>query len=87
MITKNRNQEKGKSGGLVFLIKNNNKDQELKIPMNHQDPHKENCGIKILSGESHMNLNNVYIPPHSSCDSGYTASINQLLNFEVSLIL
>ena len=87
MKNKNRYQEKGKVGAFAVLIKHNVKNQELKIPMNHQDPHIENCGIKILSGENHMNLNNVYIPPPLSCDSGYTASINQLLNFEDSLIL
>ena len=44
-------------------------------------------GIKVTLGETNVNIINAYIPPSSSCDSNYTASISNLLKLEDSIIV
>ena len=53
----------------------------------NDDKHLEVQGIKVTQGETNNNRINTYIPPSSSCDSNYTASISNLLKLEDSIIV
>jgi len=52
-----------------------------------QDPHLEELTISIAMDNTELLISNVYIPPVSSCNSGYTPSWGHLLTGNDSLVL
>jgi hypothetical protein len=50
------------------------------------DNYLEQQAIVIVSGETEITLVNIYIPPVSSCEGGYNASIKHLLHLKDCLI-
>ena len=85
IVQENRPACKGKGGGLAFIIKNTVNYSILNTT--NDDKHLEVQGIKVTLGETNINIINTYIPPSSSCDSNYTASISNLLKLEDSIIV
>ena len=85
IVQENRPACKGKGGGLAFIIKNTVNYSILNTT--NDDKHLEVQGIKVTLGETNVNIINTYIPPSSSCDSNYTASISSLLKLEDSIIV
>ena len=85
LLQENRPACKGKGGGPAFIIKNTVNYSILNTT--NDDKHLEVQGIKVTLGETNVNIINTYIPPSSSCDSNYTASISNLLKLEDSIIV
>lgn len=86
ILRKDRGKNTG--GGLAFILHNSVKYQTVTLPIpGNQDKFLEQQGIIIKSGSSQITLVNLYIPPPSSCEPGYKANIEHLLNLENSIIL
>ena len=81
---------KNKGGGLLMLIRDTIPfvDNTAALPQS-ADPHLEQQGISIaMPNRQQLHINNIYIPPRSSCCAGHNASIAHLLsNNEMSLIV
>ena len=56
-------------------------------PESLSDPHLEELSIKAELGNTKLIISNVYIPPASSCSSGYQSSIERLLTTPDTFIL
>ena len=82
-------RHKNKGGGLLMLIKDTIPfvDNTADLPQS-TDPHLEQQGISItMPNRQQLQIDNIYIPPRSSCSAGHNASIAHLLsNNEMSLI-
>jgi hypothetical protein len=79
-----RRDRNASGGGIAFLIKDNVTYQTVDTPT---DGTMESLGIKIFFANSNVTLINVYIPPTSSCPSGYRASLAGLLGLQDAIIL
>ena len=79
LVRKDRLSDKG--GGLAIYI--HNSIQYLMLPDIPSDGHTEYLGVKV--GDT--NIINVYIPPTSSCSTGFKPNIINLLPAEDSLVL
>ena len=79
MITQNRPTETGKGGGMFHCTQHGaRRIIELKCP--NPDNHIEQQAIDIVKGRNNnIKLVNVYLPPQSSCATGYFATLNYLL--------
>lgn len=86
IIRCDRNSSEG--GGLAFIIKNTAKYKTTSLPPppNTDKTIEQQC-ISIYSGKSELNLVNIYIPPASSCPSGYRPSINHILGLDDCIIM
>ena len=52
------------------------------------DSHLEQQGISItMPNRQELHINNIYIPPHSSCSAGHNASIAHLLSNNKMLLI
>ena len=51
------------------------------------DQHMELQAIQITAQNGPINIINIYIPPHSSCNTGYAPSLNNLLLLDDTVIL
>ncbi len=74
-------QDRGvnKGGGLAFLVHKDVSFTLEKTPRTlEQDPHLESMTISITSKDSPLYVRNVYIPPQSSCTSGYVPPLDDL---------
>ena len=78
--TVNRGPSRGKGGGLGFIIKDGIRFRKIQPAIPAQDKHLEAQSIEVFTGNDNITITNLYIPPHSSCVTGYTPSICQLLN-------
>ena len=88
MVRKDRGTNKG--GGIAFLIHEDLNFQLDVTPATlENDPHIESDTITIISKESSLQIRNVYIPPTSSCQQGYSPPIKSLFEnlSDTSLIL
>ena len=76
-VRQDRGRDKG--GGLAFLIHKEVSFNLEKTPARlAQDPYLESMTISIPSKDSPLYIRNVYIPPQSSCASGYAPPLNDL---------
>ena len=77
-------RHKKKGGGLLMLIVYN----AAALPQS-ADPHLKQLNISItMPNRQQLHINNIYIPPRSSCKAGHNASIAHLLCInEMSLIV
>ena len=68
-----------RGGGLAFLIKENIPFQ-IKDPSDiiKNDPHLEYQSISIKGKQEDLILKNIYIPPVSSCQTGYNPPLQEL---------
>lgn len=83
-----RNDRSNKGGGLAFIVHDTVIYRAHNFQnINQTDQHLEQPAIAVTSGETEIIIVNVYIPPHSSCDSGYQASIDHLLKIKDCIIL
>lgn len=86
LVRKDRGSNKG--GGLAFIIHDSLTYRPFSPPPTREpDNHLEQMGIKLISGNSDISIMNLYIPPSSSCESGYAANIDHLLNMNDCLIV
>ena len=85
VIEENRPKERGKGGGVAFIIKGTILFQELNLKTS--DKHLEVQAIELTAGVNDIKLVNTYIPPSSSCDAGYKTSISKLLELEDCIIV
>ncbi|KAI5731922.1 hypothetical protein M8J77_018439 [Diaphorina citri] len=82
-VRQDRTQDEG--GGIAFIIHNTLSYQPKALP-NPGTP-LEQQAITLYTSNSHITVVNMYIPPRSSCPSGYKADISHLLELEDALIL
>ncbi len=82
-VRQDRNINKG--GGLLFFIQHSINFKLAKLQLN--DLHVETLGIKIPFNNSELAIVNTYIPPASSCQTGYSPDISTLLNLQETIIL
>lgn len=82
-----QDRAKNKGGGLAFIVHNTLPHRSISIPPSHPDPHPEQQSIVIRAVNKDFTITNVYIPPNSSCASGYLASIAHLLQTQDHIIL
>ena len=80
-----REDRKSHGGGLAFLVHQSVMFRKLPTPSN--DPHLESLVIAVKSGTTEINLVNFYVPPTSSCASGYQVDLHPLLNIPCSILL
>lgn len=73
-------------GGLAFMVNTTVKYRILQ-PTNNFDDFIELQSIALSTVYSEIIVHNIYIPPVSSCDAGYNASIKHLLNSDNTLIV
>ncbi|KAI5727897.1 hypothetical protein M8J77_008348 [Diaphorina citri] len=86
ILRKDRGKNTG--GGLAFIIHNSVQYSSVTIPTpRQQDTFLEQQAIAIKSGQTKITLVNIYIPPTSSCDAGYHANIEHLLELEDTILL
>ena len=71
---------KNKGGGLLMLIKDTIPIVENSAALPQSvDPHLEQQGISIaMPNRQQLHINNIYIPPRSSCSAGHKVSIAHL---------
>lgn len=76
-------------GGLAFIIHNDVQYHSMQNlpPVSANDQTFEQLGITVTMGTDVLHLVNVYIPPVSSCPSGYIADISHLLELNDCIIL
>ena len=84
IIRTDRGRDSG--GGLAFVVHKSVQYQKLSLP-SANDPYLETQGIAVRSGDTIIEILNVYIPPVASCESGYRPSIQHLLEGENRLVL
>lgn len=86
IVRLDRASNKGK--GLAFIVHQSLSHRPAIIPPpSTPDIHIEQMGIVIKSGNTEITIVNIYIPPVSSCESGYVASMEHLLTIQDCLIL
>ena len=76
--------ERGKGGGLAFLI--HDIIQFSKVNISLKDNHTEVQAIK-LRRKNNITLVNVYIPPSSSCENNFNATLKNLIALDDSIIV
>lgn len=64
-----------KGGGLAFFIHDTvvYRTVDLQSNLNQPDQYLEQQTIVVSSGTTDITIVNIYMPPHSSCDSGLHA--------------
>lgn len=82
-----RDRVTDQGGGLAFIVHKTVNFRTISLPDIPTDNLLEQMAISITSGDSEIQLVNVYIPPSSSCPSGYSASIEHLLRTNDSLLM
>ena len=75
-----KDREKDKGGGLAFLV---HTSIVFSPGDEYEDPHLEYLSIRV----NNLKIINVYIPPTSSCSSGYKPSLAPLFKEDESLIV
>ena len=85
-VRKDRPLDK-QGGGLLMFIHSSITFTKLPSARNHPDAHLEEQTISVRLGNTDLIISNVYIPPVSSCASGYQASIDHLLTAKDGLVL
>jgi len=73
-------------GGLAFIIHRSVNYRPLSFSA-HQDEFAEVQGIAVRSGDNEIEILNIYIPPVSACDPGYTPNIQHLLEGDFRIVL
>ena len=88
ILRSDRPSSRGKGGGVCFIVHNTVSHAQLQLDFKG-DPHIEAVGIEIQTQRNNENVKivNLYIPPSSSCNPGYQANINHLLELENAVIL
>ena len=67
-----------KGGGVAFLVHNSIRFQKVESPNSLKDDlHLEELTIKIIS-KNPVFIRNIYIPPASSCNTGYSPPVRNL---------
>ena len=85
LVRKDRSGKLG--GGLAFLV---HKSVQFSVaPLRERPPpdDMEQQAIKVTSGDSTITLVNYYIPPQSSCATGYVASLEHILDLPDGIIM
>ena len=68
-----------RGGGVAFFVHESVPFQKVAAPPSlDNDKHLESLTIQISCQEDTLQIRNIYIPPASSCDSGYSPPINSL---------
>ena len=83
IIQEYRPKERGKGGGVAFIIEDTILFHELNLRLS--DRHLEVQAIELTAGGN--KLVNTYIPPSSSCNAGYESSISKLLDLDDCIIV
>ena len=83
-----RDRRQGQGGGLLFFIHNTvNFTRTPPSTATQHDPHLEELTISIALDNTELLITNVYIPPASSCESGYSPSWDHLMTGTDTLVL
>ena len=70
----------GPGGGLLFLIHNSVIfTRKALSTTSKNDPHLEELTIRIAMDNTELHINNVYIPPASSCNGRYSPALDHLV--------
>lgn len=84
LIREDRDTDSG--GGLAFLVDHRIQFDEVKI--RNPDAHTELQRIRVKTGDrTWLNITNVYIPPVSSCATGFQPALQKALDGDDSLVL
>ncbi|XP_065363210.1 uncharacterized protein LOC135956600 [Calliphora vicina] len=82
-----KDRTRGNGGGIAFIIHNTVQYRALSLDLNSRDQYLEVQGIAVRSGDTELELYNVYIPPVASCPTGYHPDIRNLLDGDTRLVL
>ncbi|XP_065358671.1 uncharacterized protein LOC135952586 [Calliphora vicina] len=82
-----KDRTRGNGGGIAFIIHNTVQYRALSLDLNSRDQYLEVQGIAVRSGDTELELYNVYIPPVASCPTGYHPDIRTLLDGDTRLVL
>ena len=83
-----RDRPGGRGGGIAFLVHKSVHHAAATLPLPPpNDNSLEQQAITIKSGNSHITLVNLYIPPNSSCPAGYSASVAHLMGLPDCIIV
>ncbi|XP_065354130.1 uncharacterized protein LOC135948669 [Calliphora vicina] len=82
-----KDRTRGYGGGIAFIIHNTVQYRALSLDLNSRDQYLEVQGIAVRSGDTELELYNVYIPPVASCPTGYHPDIRTLLDGDTRLVL
>ena len=86
--TVRKDRAQGQGGGLVFFIHNSiSFTKRPSQSSSSRDPHLEELTISVTVGNTDLLITNVYIPPTSSCSSGYQPKMEHLVTSTDSLVL
>ena len=86
--TVRQDRQRGQGGGLLMFIHESIKfTRTTPTAPPKEDQHLEVQQVIIEQSNSQLSITNVYIPPTSSCDSGYQPSISHLLRGDDALVL
>ena len=86
--TVRKDRRQGQGAGLLTLIhKLINFSRKPEYPVTLVEPHLEELTITTTLGDTELIINNVYIPPASSCAAGYVPSMDRLMMTTDTLIL
>ena len=83
LIRKDRMKNKG--GGVAFLVHHSLQYRNLDCTVS--DEHTEAQGIAAIKGDEKVHLYNVYIPPVSSCSSGFRPQLDELFDSRHAIIM
>ena len=86
LVVENQPKERGKCGGVTCLVDNSVQFRTFQLPK-PIDSHIEQQAIEVNSGTSAIKVVNIYTPPQSSCQAGYTSSIKHLITLQDAIIL
>ena len=82
-----KDRTRGNGGGIAFVIHNAVQYRTLSPDLDARDQYLEVQGIAVRSGDTELELYNVYVPPVASCPTGYHPDIRTLLDGEMRLVL
>ena len=86
--TVRKDRPNGQGGGLLFFIHESvNFTRKPASANSRNDPHLEEQTIVVKMDNTELLITNIYIPPSSSCNTGYQPSWNHLLMHPDALVL
>ncbi len=80
-----RDRSTNRGGGLLFLVHHSVNFKHHAITIN--DNHTEVLAIKVLFNNLELCIVNIYIPPASSCSSGFIPQISHLFRLQDTLLI
>ncbi|XP_053969088.1 uncharacterized protein LOC128870451 isoform X3 [Anastrepha ludens] len=80
-------RERDNGGGLAFIVHHNVQDRLIDEGIDRRDSTLECQGIAVRSGDSELEIFNIYIPLVTCCPAGYHPDIGALIRGENRLVV